>query len=286
MASDSFSIPDKYSAVWVSHSSISDFLRCPRAYFLRNVYKDPKTGHKITVVTPPLALGAAVHEVIESLATLPVEERLKISLVKKLDPVWLKYSGKKGGFSNYTEEQGYRERAIKMLINLQENPGPILERAIKIKTGTMGLPNYYLSEEENIILCGKIDWLKYEEKDDSVHIIDFKTGKNEEREDSLQLPIYLLLATNTQSKKVSGASYWYLDQDSGIVEKKLPDLIESYDKVLTIAKKIKEARAKQEFVCPKGGCGVCRPLEKVLTGEGEFVGVSETRQDIYIVNSK
>lgn len=272
---------DKYSAVWVSHSSISDFLRCPRAYYLRNVYKDPKTGHKITVVSPPLALGSVVHEVIESLALLPAEDRLTISLVKKLDPVWLKVTGKKGGFSNYTEELGYKERAIKMLMNLQENPGPILEKAIKIKAGSMNLPNYFLSEEENIILCGKIDWLKYVEEDDSVHIIDFKTGKNEEREDSLQLPIYLLLATNTQSKKVSGASYWYLDRDDGIVEKKLPDIKESYEKVLSVAKEIKEARTKNEFFCPKGGCGVCRPLERVLTGEAEFVGTSETRQDIY-----
>lgn len=274
---------DKYSAVWVSHSSISDFLRCPRAYFLRNVYKDPATGHKITVVSPPLALGAAVHEVIESLAVLPVEERLKISLVKKLDPVWLKFSGKKGGFTNYTDEMGYRDRAIKMLMNLQENPGPVLEKAVKIKTGTMNLPNYFLSEEENIILCGKIDWLKYMEDDDSVHIIDFKTGRNEEREDSLQLPIYLLLATNTQSRKISGASYWYLDRAEGLMEKNLPEIDESYKKVLEIAKKIKEARAKNEFVCPHGGCNACRPLERVLQGEGELVGGSETKQDVYIL---
>jgi len=45
---------------------------------LRNVYKDPATGHKITVVTPPLSLGTAVHEVIEGLSVLSVEERLKI----------------------------------------------------------------------------------------------------------------------------------------------------------------------------------------------------------------
>ena len=98
--------PDKYSAVWVSHSSISDFLKCPRSYFLRNIYKNPITGHKMTVMTPPLALGQAVHEVIESLATLPTDDRLKISLVKKLrNPVWLKITGKRGGFKNHLIEQ-------------------------------------------------------------------------------------------------------------------------------------------------------------------------------------
>ena len=182
--------PDKYSATWVSHSSISDFLKCPRNYFLRNVYKDPRTGHKMTIMSPPLTLGQAVHEVIESLAVLPVGERLKVSLVKKLDSVWPKVAGKRGGFKNHEIEIEYRDRAVQMLINLQEDPGPILKKAIKIKS-SMGLPNYWLNEEDKIILCGKIDWLEYEEKNDSVRIIDFKTGKNEEPEDSLQLPIYL-----------------------------------------------------------------------------------------------
>ena len=148
----------------------------------------------------------------------------------------------------------------------------------------MGLPNYYLSEKENIILCGKIDWLEYLPETDSVHVIDFKTGKNEEEEDSLQLPIYLLLATNTQSKKVTKASYWYLDRDDNIVEKKLPKMKDAYKRVLDVALKIKEAREKNIFECPKGGCFKCRPLERVLKGEGEKVGVSGTRQDIYILD--
>jgi ATP-dependent helicase/DNAse subunit B len=274
--------PDKYSATWVSHSSISDFLKCPRSYYLRNVYKDPKTGHKITVVTPPLALGAAVHEIIESLAVLPVEERFIISLTKKLDPVWLKYAGKKGGFKSFSEEASYRDRAVAMLTNLQENPGPLTEKAIKIKS-EMGLPNYWLSEKDNIVLCGKIDWLTYDESTDSVKIIDFKTGKKDEADGSLQLPIYLLLATNTQSKAVSGASYWYLDRPDGLINKELPEPKASFEEVLEIAKKVKSAREKGEFVCPFGGCRACRPYERLLRGEGEIVSVSDTKQDVYFL---
>ena len=282
MAPDAVTLRDKYSATWVSHSSISDFLKCPRSYYLRNVYKNPKTGHKMTIASPPLALGQAVHEVIESLATLPTEERLKISLVKRLEPIWLKVTGKKGGFKTHSEEMTYRERANQMLINLQEDPGPIERPAIKIKS-SMNLPNYYLSEEDNIILCGKIDWLEYKEDDDTVHIIDFKTGKNEEPEDSLQLPIYLLLATNTQSKKVSGAHYWYLDRDDGLTDKNLPDMEKSFEKIYTVARRIKLARQINHFKCPKDGCYSCRPYEKILKGEAELVGVSDTRQDVYII---
>ncbi|KKR52764.1 MAG: hypothetical protein UT96_C0031G0017 [Candidatus Woesebacteria bacterium GW2011_GWC2_40_30] len=237
----------------------------------------------MTIVTPPLALGQAVHEVIESLAILPVEERLKISLVKKLDPVWLKITGKRGGFKDNKEEMEYKQRGVQMLINLQENPGPILEKAIKIKS-KMNLPHFWLNQDDGIILGGKIDWLKYNQTDDSVQIIDFKTGKNEEKEDSLQLPIYLLVATNTQSKKVDGAAYWYLDRDDGIFEKKLPDAREAYERVYKIAKRIQLARKINHFKCPTGGCFACRPFEKILKGEGEFVGVSDTRQDVYMLN--
>ncbi|QQS44706.1 PD-(D/E)XK nuclease family protein [Candidatus Roizmanbacteria bacterium] len=93
-------------------------------------------------------------------------------------------------------------------------------KAVKIKED---LPHYWLSEEDNIILCGKIDWLEYLPETDSVHIIDFKTSKYDEDGDSLQLPIYYLLVTNTQKREVSKASYWYLERNDDLTEKELPD---------------------------------------------------------------
>src|SRR3972149_3032203 len=96
--------PDKYAAVWVSHSSIGDYRRCPRAYYLNNVYKDPRSGHKITLMQPALALGQAVHEVIESLSELPVAKRLEQPLTQRLEQVWVKVAGKLGGFRNQAEE--------------------------------------------------------------------------------------------------------------------------------------------------------------------------------------
>ncbi len=99
---------DKYSAVWVSHTSISDFLQCPRAYYLKHVYKDPITNHKIKLMAPPLALGQAVHEVIESLSILPVEKRFEVSLIQKFEALWKKVQGVKGGFNDPETEQRYR----------------------------------------------------------------------------------------------------------------------------------------------------------------------------------
>lgn len=275
---------DKYSAVWLSHSSIGDYLKCPRLYYLRNVYKDPNTGHKITVMTPPLALGQAVHDVVQSLATLPTDMRLKEPLLKKLDVAWTKVSGEKGGFRSKETEQHYKDRARQMIQRIIDNPGPILQKAIPAKED---LPHYWLSEEDNIILCGKIDWLSYNEQDDSVTILDFKTGKHDEASDSLQLPIYNLLATNTQSRKVKGAAYWYLDRDNEPREVDLPNLKDSFDKVYTVAKRVALARKLDHFQCNSGakGCKYCIPLEKVVSGNAKLVGISEYNQDIYIIDS-
>jgi len=273
--------PDKFKAVWASHSSISDFLKCPRLYYLRNVYKDPRNNHKFTVMTPALALGGVVHEVIESLSTLPAEDRLSIHLHQRFETLWPKVTGELGGFKTHEEEQLAKERGKRMLQRIMDHPGPITRKAVKIKTDD-GLPFYWLSEEENIILCGKIDWIEYLD-DGSVHIIDFKTGKHEEDGESLQLPIYALLSKNMQKRVVSKASYWYLDQHDESKEVTLPDIVDAYNKVFEVAKRMKLARQINHFKCPKDGCFACRPFERVLKGEGKLVSVSSYGQDIYIL---
>ena len=273
---------DKYTATWVSHSSITDFLQCPLAYFLKHIYRDPKTGHKVKIINPPLALGQAVHEVLESLSTLPVEDRFKNSLVEKLHAVWQKLSGKKGGFVNDEVEEQYKKRGEEMLNRVMKHPGPLKNLAVKIK---MNLPYYWLSKGDNIILCGKLDWLEYLTDTESVHIIDFKTSKNEE-EESLQLPIYYLLATHCQSKPVSRVSYWYIGRNDELTKRDTPDLEKEETHILEIAKRMKLARQLKVFRCPhKTGCHACRPYETILRGEAVMVGVGSYREDVYILDS-
>ena len=274
---------DKYSALWVSHSSMRDFLNCPRAYFLRNVYKDPRTGHKMTVMSPSLALGQVVHDVVEALSTIPVEERFVTDPLETYNNTWEKVSGKKGGFHSDEQEQRFKARGREMIQRVKKNPGPLKNLAVKI---SQELPHYWISEDDNIVLCGKIDWLEYLKDSDSVHIIDFKTSKKEESEDSLQLPIYLLLVKNTQKREVEKASYWYLDLDKGLKEQKLPDDKSAHDRVMKIAKELKLRKSLDKLDCLQGGCFYCEPLERVLKGEGEKVAESTYGQDIYILPMK
>jgi ATP-dependent helicase/DNAse subunit B len=272
---------DKYGATWVSSSSIGDFLKCPRTYYLHNIYRS-KDNRKINTVSPALSLGLAVHDTLEGLTKYKVEDRFKKSLVEAFEENWKKFSGKIGGFRTIAEEAEAKERAKQMIERVVKNPGPLLNKTIKLKGED--LKNFFLSEEENIILCGKIDWLEYIEADDSVRVIDFKTGKNEEGPDSLQLPIYVLLLNALQKRKISGVAYWYLDHEDAPSDIALPNINSAREKVLTIAKRIKQAREIGRFECPRGaqGCFSCRPYEKILKGEAEFVGVGGYNQELYL----
>ncbi len=277
---------DKYSAVWVSHSSMGDFIRCPRAYYLHNVYKDPKTKNKISIVNGALSLGVSVHNTLEALKDMPLEERMKENLLENFEVEWSKVTGKKGGFKDIDEETAAKERGIEMIKRVVAAPGPIAKKTVRLVAGKNNMPpNFLLSEEDNIILCGLIDWLEYVPEDDSVVVIDFKTGKNDESDDSLQLPIYLLLLSELQKRKVSGAAYWYLDREDGYVEKTLPSIENARTRVLEVALQVKAAREKKVFECPRGadGCFTCRPFEMILRGEAEALGVGGYGQDIYFL---
>jgi len=260
-------------------------LRCPRAYYLKNIYKT-KDNRKISIASPALSLGIAVHETLEGLSKYKVEERFKNPLEKTFQEEWKKVSGKLGGFKTEKGEAEAKERGLNMILRVQKNPGPLLNKTIKLPPAHNNMPpNFFISEAENIILNGKIDWLEYVPENDSLRVIDFKTGKNEEKQDSLQLPIYVLLLNALQKRKISGAAYWYVDMHDKPTPVNLPDINKSHEKVLQIARKIKFAREINDFKCPRGsqGCFACRDFEKIVKGEAEFIGLGNYGQEVYMI---
>jgi RecB family exonuclease len=289
---------DKYTAVWVSHSSMGDFLKCPRLYYLHNVYKDPATGRKMSIVTPHMALGTAVHQVLEDLANYPANERFKRDLRARFEEEWEKISGLKGGFLTPEQEEEFKMRGKEMINNVIADPKFLVNQRVKLPKEKMN-PNYFLSEEDNIILNGQVDWIEFlpapagGEGDGTLHIVDFKTGKKEEQEASLQLPIYLLLCNKLRPQwKVSKASYWYLESGK-VVEKELPDPETAFRDVYDVALRVKTAREAGIFECPKGEevCMHCRPYEKILNwkkGKSDddsviSIGIGGFNQDMFVV---
>jgi CRISPR/Cas system-associated exonuclease Cas4 (RecB family) len=271
---------DTRSALWASHSSISEYRQCPRAYYLHYVYRDPHTNHKITLMSPPLALGQVVHDVLEELSVLPTAKRFEKPLTARFEQGWKQVAGLKGGFRTANEEADYKERGLAMMRRVMNYPGPLAELSVKIK---MDLPHYWLSEPDGIILCGRIDWLAYDPGSDSIAIIDFKTSKKEEVAESLQLPIYLLLTTALQKRPVTGASYWYLEVNDAPTRMPLPDPDEARKSILGISKEMALARKLNRFECRTGGCRTCKPFEAILAQEAQYVYTNSRNQDVYVL---
>lgn len=287
---------DKYSAVWLSHSSTSDFKKCPRLYFIRNVWKN-QNGRKVNTVSPAMSLGSAVHGVIEPLALLRTEDRFKQDLFTKYEKVWQKFSGRMGGFLDGETELEYKEKGKRMIENVIANKGPLANKTVKFYDGDF-IPNIYLSEEENIILCGLVDWVEYLPATDSLRVIDFKTGKNDEKDDSFQLPIYKILVEALQKRKVTDAAYWYLEREKNLSQKEImeEDIELIKEEILKIGKDIKtrkesaknKAELESNFKCEQGGCRFCKEFELIRnyiadTDEVEYVGVGEYKQDLYLI---
>ncbi len=274
-------VQQKTFPLWVSHTSISDFLSCPRAYFLRHIYKDPQTRRKINVINPSMALGLTVHDVLETLADYSASERMKQPLLERFEKVWEHVGGELGGFRDSVEETQFKKRGLSMIERVVGHPGPLLNKAIRLHSSDNLPPRYVLSTAENIVLCGKVDWLEYFPDDDSVHIIDFKTGLRDEKEDSLQLPIYALLVKNLQRREIKRISYWYLERDNKPVEMGLPDFVKANQRVTDVAVQIKKLRQEGKYICSRKGCFSCRPLENIVEGRAKWVKQSGY-MDVYI----
>ncbi len=290
---------DKYNAVWLSHSSISDFLKCPRLYYLKNIWKN-KEGSKVNIVSPFLSLGSAVHQTIEPLALIKTEERMNQPLLEIFNKNWEKFEGEIGGFIDRETAEIYKQQGLEMIRNVQDNPGILNKKTVKFYTGDF-IPNIYLSEKDNIILCGLVDWVEYEEATDTLRVIDFKTGKNDEKEDSLQLPIYKILVEALQKRKVSKGAYWYLARDKfpKNVEILDEDLEDIKNKILEIGLDIKKRKnvvnkkdLEKNFLCERGdSCYACKQFELIKEFDEnpgsvenvKYLGLGEYKQGLYFI---
>ncbi len=276
-------MPDKFKATWISNSSLSDFLKCPRSYYLRNVYKT-KDKRKISIVSPYLSLGIGVHDQLEPLAWVPAAERMAVPFEENFIKEFERLRGKVGGFTSEEQFNDFEGRGLQMLQTVREHPGPIIKPALRLAKTQNDLPWIWLDDKEEIIVCGKVDWIEYV---NGLHLIDFKTNRSAaEKDDSLQLPIYQILCKHLKKEPVVAASYWYVAFSEELTPKELPDYQESFDKVLELGLKVKEARKTNKMECPYHGCRNCEPYERILRGEGEFMGFGGYGAESYFLGDK
>lgn len=260
--------PKKFikNPIFISYTSLSDFLKCPKAYYYKNIYRDKNTGYRIQIASQYLTLGAVVHDAIRWYLQMRGQVT-KEQLEGKFRNLWLKFKGRRGGFIDNTQEAEFGKRGIKMISNFFDNAKE-LEKVIP----AFDLIKYPLVDD--LILIGRLDFIG-ETTDGNLHLIDFKTGTQDEK-DALQLHIYTILAQNHLKKKVSKISYWYLNRDISPKEAVLDSLEEKLEWIKLKSQEIKKAVDEGSWVCIKEGsedgkfCRDCQDYQDILNGKGEY----------------
>lgn len=265
-------------AIYLSHTSLKDFLKCPRSYYLKDLYRDPKNNYKLQVASPYLSLGSVVHDTVKWF--LDTQEKPNLGeTIQKFRNLWLKFRGKKGGFSSDEQEGDFGKRGLSMLENFYKN-WQVLEKSAPEIT----FPKYNLVD--NVVMIGNFDYVG-EKTDGSLHVVDFKTGANDE-DDATQLYIYAILAEVNLGKPVSAAGFWYLDREDAPNDIVLDPLEPKLEWLIEKAIELKQAIEKSEWVCVKesfeegGLCRDCRDYQAILDGKGEFMFSDHRyKKDIY-----
>ena len=266
------------NAIFLSPSSLADFEKCPQLYYFRSVYRTPR-GLKIQIINPNLALGQNVHDVLDQFLKLLPEQRTKEELERIFELIWGNTSGEKGGYSSPDEEESYKKRGREMINRFWNNKHFQITEAVKI-------PNFPKAELGNdLILTGKLDWV--EKTPEGVKIVDFKTGKNEEREDSQQMPIYAYLISQVLNTNKITACYWYLDKDEDLTACVLPNLEQTLAYLKQKGEIIKMTRQTNSFKCQSGreSCWACKDMLAISQGKGKLVSMDPVnrKQEIYIL---
>ncbi len=139
--------------------------------------------------------------------------------------------------------------------------------------------------QDDAVLVGNFDWL--EETPKGLHILDFKTGK-EEDENSQQLPLYALLAEHNLKKPVTRVSYWYLDRDDDPIEVKIPNLSQTHSAVKTKTLEVQKAVLEKNFTCQEelGYCRSCHEYHKAVNEQAEHVQTDfKRKREVFFVDS-
>lgn len=263
-------------ALFISYTALKDFLKCPKSYYLKNRYRDPKSGYRLQIASGPMTLGSLVHDAIKwYLQTNRAAS--KDEVINKYRNHWLKYRGKKGGFISREQEGDFGKRGLAMLDNFMTNVS-ILEPNIP----AYDFLRYNL--DEKIVFTGKVDFIG-KLAGGGLHILDFKTGVKDE-EDAMQLHSYAIMAESSFQKPVSKLSYWYLDRDSNPKEAVLDSLEEKIDWLKDKALEIQNAIEYNNWVCIEkdGPYNECGKYQAVIDGKGEFqFSDDDFKKDVYFL---
>ncbi|MEX0622237.1 MAG: PD-(D/E)XK nuclease family protein [Candidatus Woykebacteria bacterium] len=240
---------------FISPNKLKIWLECPRKFW--HYYINEPTRYK----EPPRAyysLGEAVHDTLNSFFSLVPQIRTEERLFDQFELHWQSVKNQEGGFKDSEEELGYKQRAVQMLENFYKREDVKVVPYKLSPTRTK-----YIPLTDGIMLGGKIDRVDLE-PDGDLHIIDYKTGR-EDRDDPYQLPIYDLLVRSWLKKNVSKLSYLHLESGNWSTKNPTDKQREETKKlIIDVVKDIPKTSDKSLFLCDLGEkCSHCDYLREL-----------------------
>ena len=227
--------------------SLNMFQLCPQQY---KFYYDPEIRKAYRKPRPYFTMGDHVHATLKDfLSVIPVSERNLTKLENLLREKWRR---NRKGFNDREDEKRWGEKALNQLRWFAQNQDI---------SGTPFMVEDYHSVEltSNIILKGKIDRVD-KEADDSLHIIDYKTGKIPAEINQIQLHVYALILSKKQDLPLRKASYLYLEAgEFRTIELATADLAQATSYVIELVDRI--CNEKEYPATPNIYCWNCDFLE-------------------------
>lgn len=256
-----------YSKIY-SPSKIEMFERCPKSYhfyYLDPIYSKMKTDLKKMPenIFSFYTLGRAVHNAITLFFHVSEDDRTWENLKNILKDTWTSEFqwnkkpplGEWGGFKTLNEEKQAYSQALSMLKNffaiqpknlkIEYLPTPDLRHSIQdyqklIKPLT-----------ESFYISGKFDLITQNE-DETLQIIDFKTGKKEDN-NSFQLKFYKVLAEANFQKPINKASFYFLKsgniKEFDLINQTAEDLKKEIVEKIDLINRTKDFEPKPSKLC-------------------------------------
>jgi len=183
----------------LSLSKIATFKQCCQRYKflyvdgLGDVYGKPR---------PYFTMANHLHATLQDFLSIqPVTLRTSATMKKLLTKNWRRY---RVGFRDNRDELRWQEKALTQLEGFVSNHDvskqPLVMEELMEAEVTPGLT-----------LRGRVDRID-REPDDSLHVIDYKTGKLPQEIDWAQLELHALIASKHFTWPVRKVSYLYLSQ--------------------------------------------------------------------------
>lgn len=249
-----------FSGFVVTPTKVHYYLECPRKYWYYYIngetkYQQAEKGY--------FTLGEHVHDALREFFAIPPTLRVPEKLFELLDNRWATKNGLAGGFTTPENEEEAKRRAVVMLQRFLEKEDWRME-ILQLPVEEGRIQGYrYAAVSNELAIGGVVDRID-RDPDGRLHVIDYKTGKNDEP-DNWQLPMYAVLIGRLFGESVGRTSYLFLEHGRRHTEEiSIRANVDTIKRVIDVVSRIPRSKNKEDFVCPQGDhCRHCDYLYEI-----------------------